>query len=250
MSEPVLYNVEILEGDLIPFEVYNPEHNRVLVFAPHPDDETLGCGGAILHHTANSHSVKVIFLTDGGRGDSLNKYQVEEYLSIRENEAKNACKVLGITDYKFCRIHDRTLGSCPSHFELIKNEIDKFRPEIIYVTSPFELNPDHRASAHLVWHAIDALKPNLDLAFYEVSTPLQPNTLIDITPFVQQKFKAAACYPSQMSVIDYSALAMALNRFRSLTIATRSNYAEAYILINSSEIIGINISDKYTINHA
>ena len=235
------------ERDLIPFKSKYLIASKVLVIAPHPDDETLGCGGSLIQHIERGEMVKVLFLTDGSGGDFLNKHDPNSYVAMREEEAIEACSILGIQDYKFMRIKDRALGSSLSHIQEIKEEIRLFDPSMIYVTSPLELNPDHRSAADLIWQAINELRCSVKLAFYEVSTPLQPNVLVDISQHEKQKRLAASCYASQMNPIDYSDLALSVNRFRSLTIASTASYAEAYFVMDSINVIGRKLKDFFTL---
>src|SRR5262245_2441565 len=48
-----------------------PGGQRVLVLAPHPDDEVIGCGGTLYKHTRAGHAVTVVYMTDGRKGDPL-----------------------------------------------------------------------------------------------------------------------------------------------------------------------------------
>ena len=68
--------------------------SRTLVIAPHPDDESIGCGGTLRQHVVDGDPVRVIFLTSGEHGghgrDPL------ETAQLRENEAINALSILGI----------------------------------------------------------------------------------------------------------------------------------------------------------
>ena len=55
-----------MEMQLIPYEsVRKIEGTRILVLAPHPDDEVFGCAGAIMRHVAAGDSVRVAVVTDG-----------------------------------------------------------------------------------------------------------------------------------------------------------------------------------------
>ena len=57
------------ESDIIPFHCSPPIGEKILVLAPHPDDETLGCGGTIRLLRKAKKQVKVIFLTSGDKAD-------------------------------------------------------------------------------------------------------------------------------------------------------------------------------------
>jgi len=235
------------ERDLVPFETSTLSGERVLVFAPHPDDETLGCGGTLIQHVRRGEMVRVVFLTDGNGGDFLGLYDPQQYIDLREEEACKACAVLGIRDFEFLRFPDRRLGSEIAHLDRVRREIIEFEPALVYVTSPLEINPDHRSAAALVWQVIAESKRNIQLSFYEVSTPLQPNILVDITQQEQQKRLAASCYSSQMNPINYTDLALSVNRFRSLTVAATCEYVEGYFVLNSLQIMGRRLKDFFTL---
>ena len=78
---------------------------RMLVFAPHPDDEVLGCGGAILSHVAAGESVRVIIATDGAFGAA----DATAYAETRQMESRAAAAVLGYGEPEFWGLPDRGL---------------------------------------------------------------------------------------------------------------------------------------------
>ena len=80
------------------------------MLAPHPDDETLGCGGAIALHCQAGDAVKVVFITDGSKGGSYPSVGQESCKRIRRDEGTQACKVLGVEDYDFWEFEDRSLA--------------------------------------------------------------------------------------------------------------------------------------------
>src|SRR5436190_1130121 len=69
---------------VIPCSQNQPE--KVIILAPHPDDETVSCGGALQAHLEHGDQVSIIVLTDG----SASSKQIEDLVKIRENEVKKA----------------------------------------------------------------------------------------------------------------------------------------------------------------
>lgn len=234
------------EMDLIPFETSTIGGDRILVMAPHPDDETLGCAGSLMRHVERGDKVKILFLTDGRGGDFEGLYDTSDYIQLREKEAANACQILGIEEFRFLRFSDRKLGHDSSHVDIIKNEITIFNPNSIYVTSPLEINPDHRAAASLVWQATHDLELTGQIVFYEISTPMQPNLLVDITEFKERKMLAASCYSSQMKQINYLDIALSMNKLRTLTVSGSSEFAEGYFVVDRIKALGKKLSDFFT----
>ena len=231
----------VSETEIIPYNVTSPWGTRVLVVAPHPDDETLGCGGTIRLLAQSEKALKVVFLTSGDKADPAHrlaqrvhqKPHITDYSALREKEAQKALRVLGITDYEFMRFPDRGLAdNYGAAFEYLRKIAEDFRPDAIYAPSMVELNPDHRVAAVIAMHlqrALGALKdPDFTrLVFYEVSTALRPNMLVDITATFGKKRQAVKKYRSQLKLINYLGHVTALNTFRSLTVQ-RARYVEAF----------------------
>src|SRR5690349_15743306 len=88
-----------------------PIGSRVMVIAPHPDDETFGCGGAIALHRQLGHPVDIVFLTNGERGIAGKK--PDEVSSIRKAEAIRATQIIGVeaAALHFLQLPDGTLNS-------------------------------------------------------------------------------------------------------------------------------------------
>lgn len=70
----------------------------ILVFAPHPDDDILGCGGSIINHIKRGNAASIIYLTSGEAANP--KIKPQKLLKIREGEAEKACQILGVSNLK------------------------------------------------------------------------------------------------------------------------------------------------------
>lgn len=225
-----LISTHLPETEIVPYNVSKPLGERILVLAPHPDDETLGCGGSIKILSNAGKAIKVIFLTRGEEADPAVKDK-EMYASMREEEALNAMKILEISDYEFLRFPDRNLyAQIDKAKDAIVKIVEDFRPDILYSPSMIELNPDHRATADI---AMDLLKIfGVRIAFYEIVTPLRPNILVDITGSFRSKRKAIKAYRSQLKITDYQRLISSMNIYRTFTLSNRIRYAEAFWVID------------------
>jgi len=224
------------ESEIFPYHISQPPGERIVVLAPHPDDETLGCGGTIRLLLKSKKSVKVVFLTSGDKADPDHKLSkadhqdshVTGYALLREKEALKALKDLGVTDYEFMRFPDRAIHeNYKEVLEKLLRITDVFMPDVIYSPSMIELNPDHRAAAAL---SLDIQKRRMDdslntgnqvplkVVFYEITVPLRPNMLIDVTPVYRIKKRAMKRYRSQTKLADYTGYITALSKVRSLTV--------------------------------
>ncbi len=205
---------------------------RVLVLAPHADDEVIGCGGAIIAHINKHHPVKVVILTDSSRGDYDGAFG-KGYTAIHENEAKEAAAVLGVKDLELWRYPDRELKADTKTVERLKVLLETYKPSVIYFPSFLEIHPDHVETSELVTKVLPLLRyDNFELYMYEVSMPLLPNIFIDITPYLEQKIKALSCYKTQLYYNDYADKAVNLSRIRSRCCKNGNKYTEAFLKID------------------
>jgi len=223
------------EIDLYPFEnSFFYGKNGILVLSPHPDDETIGCGGTIIKYTNMGIRVKIVFITDGQKGDFQKRYG-QHYICLRRSAAQKAMEILGVKEYEFWGYEDRLLYQKEKKLsKKILEEVKKFNPDLIFFPSPFEIHPDHRAIFNAVWKIRKKLKKKLVL--YEIIIGLYPNILVDITNEIEKKKKAMKCYYTELYYNNYFDKIIGLNRFRTLTLAETVRYAEGFILIDSDNI--------------
>jgi LmbE family N-acetylglucosaminyl deacetylase/glycosyltransferase involved in cell wall biosynthesis len=215
----------IREMEAIPFEPQDLRGERLLVLAPHPDDEVIGCGGLIALHLREKRPVHVVVATDGAHaGDGAQ----------REAESRAALALLGDATIEFLRFPDRNLENASELDARLAVILREWKPDLIAVPSPLEIHPDHIALSRAFCDLI-ARDPSLfaDLAvarvaFYEVSAPLRPNALVDITSAADAKYAAIEAHASQGAIRDYTSYARGLNSWRAMTLPTRVKFAEGY----------------------
>jgi LmbE family N-acetylglucosaminyl deacetylase len=205
---------------------------KVLVFAPHPDDETFGCGGSIKLHTAHGDELKVVVLTDGSAGDFLNREPNRaQYVLKREEETYRAAEILGIRDLEFWGYADAHLREEDRSFHRMKQLIRNFMPSVIYIPARTEMHIDHLAAFTQAWNAAKDARWVKKLLFYEVHTPTLPNGFVDISSVLSFKSQACQQYVSQLEVFDYQSAIVGLNAFRAMKFAPQVKYVEAFQLL-------------------
>jgi len=232
----------VQEAEIVPYHLSGPPGERVVVFAPHPDDETLGCGGTISLLVDAKKKIKVLFLTSGDKAESGGKgfsggEHNTEYSLVREREAERALGVLGVSEYEFLRFPDRGIHEhYPDALKRLLESVESFSADTIYSPSMVELNPDHRATAALSMEiqrrymrssAEGGNRVPIRIVFYEVTTPLRPNILVDIDSVYRRKKRALKRYRSQLKQRDYFGHITALNTVRALTV-NGPRYVEAF----------------------
>lgn len=205
---------------------------KILVVSPHPDDESLGCGGTLRKHVVEGDEVHVIFITSGERGGHGRPKQ--ETLYLREKEAEEAAAILGITSIEFWREKNGGFHVTKLAIERLQAKLLDFRPDIVYVTHEREMHPEHRAAARLVERALSngmAEKIRPDVYMFEVWTPLQDmDHIVDISEYVDVKRKAIQAHKTQCEVMDFDDAILALNRYRGeMHSWPGGDYAEIFV---------------------
>ena len=207
---------------------------RALVLAPHPDDEVLGCAGAIMRHVEDGDPVQVHILTDGALGASPGTANV---IAVRESESRAAAAVLGYGEPVFWQWPDRGLSCMTQLSDRLSEVIREFRPDWIYAPSWWEIHPDHAVLSRAVTTVLSRGGFAACLVLYEVGMPQQPNHLLDITGYLERKKRAMHCFASQLAQQAYDSHILALNRFRTYTLPTSVLAAEAYRVVHPGELL-------------
>lgn len=201
---------------LIPW--YHPTAQSLLVVAPHPDDEVIGCGGLLAAHSRLGGESTVLYLT------CSEQRRREEALAAQAHLA-----VTRVVELNLPEGHVKLTEQCRENVRRLLREI---QPRTIMLPSTGDPHPDHR-SAHTIFSellsaAVD--EAETELLFYETFTPLcQANAWLDITSTAQQKWAALACYASQQERYRIIEAAQHLNAFRGITTMRKHvHYAEAF----------------------
>ena len=182
---------------------------RVLVVAPHPDDETLGVGGTIAKYSAQGDEVFVLMVS-GHLPPIYSRKEYEETVS----EAYSAFSVLGVKKSEFLEIPATMIGDQPLHEvnARISKVVNDFNPHIVLCPYP-DRHIDHRLVFDSVMVATRPVGVGKDIkivAAYEtlsethwnaphIEPNFTPNWVINISDHISDKLNALECYKSQIS---------------------------------------------------
>lgn len=224
----------ITEPELVPYQALTVlPARKLLVLAPHPDDEVLGCGGLMAALLAHGASVQVVIASDGGQGGDA---------AVRERESLAAAQELGtapaVPQLEFWRLADRGLAMDTSLVPRLQHRLARSEADCVVLPSPFEIHPDHRALCLASLHALRSAGLSADVWFYEVGQPLMPDVLVDITPQIERKRAALRCFASQMAVQAYDEQMLGLNRYRAYTLGPSVSHAEAFQRVPAAAVAG------------
>lgn len=133
-----------------------------VVVAPHPDDETLGCGALIAAKRRRGAEVGVVFLTDGAA--SHPRFGADRLRALRREEGLAACSMLGVAaadvtflDFPDGHLHEHVEGAAAS----VRRIISERRPAELFVTGPTDPHRDHRAASRVVAAARRGVDPRV-----------------------------------------------------------------------------------------
>jgi LmbE family N-acetylglucosaminyl deacetylase len=211
------------------------EKARILVIAPHPDDEILGCGGTIGKFIQNGSHIKTLFLTDGSHGN--NTIEQQFLVNLRKLEAKAGLKILGSDDLEFFNFKDSELRATRETIRMMLSLIEDYHPEIIFLPFFLDNHPDHKESAVIAAHALNRYKVPVVCYCYEVWTALFPNVLIDITDMMDKKIRAIEAHESQVSHLNLVSSVIGLNSYRSLGLSEDVKFCEAFYKCSKEQFI-------------
>lgn len=183
----------------------------ILVFAVHPDDAELGCSGTILKHIALGKKVGIVDFTRGELG-------TRGTAETRDEEAAESAKILGLHVRENLRFKDGFFKNDETHqLEVIKM-VRKYQPEIILTNALHDRHPDHARAGDLANDAIflsglikvetkldgvsqAAWRPRLVLQYIQ-DRYIEPDIIIDITDFINQKEECIRAFKTQFDSKD------------------------------------------------
>jgi LmbE family N-acetylglucosaminyl deacetylase len=214
-----------------------PPGSRVLVIAPHPDDETFGCGGSIVLHRQLGHGVDIVYLSNGEAG--ITGSNQTETSRLRKEECIRAMQILNVVEgaLHFLQLPDGNLANHSGKHVVFSEIMNAVKPDIIYLPSFMERHPDH-VSANVFLRS--NLERSVTIAAYEIWTPLIANRLIDISAVMEIKQAAMQQYTSQLQALDYADAMTGINRYRGAMYGKEVRFAEAFILLSSKEYFDLN----------
>jgi LmbE family N-acetylglucosaminyl deacetylase len=173
----------------------------VLVVAPHPDDEVLGCGGTLVRHCRSGDRVTVVCVTDG-RGRPDTRADPEAYARCRRDELERAAGVLGVE-----RLHWLGLPEwCWKPAELpplLAGLLTSWSPDLLYLPSRVDFHPEHRRTAQGAALTLGR-DSTATVRVYQVTVPLTAvlvNLVCDTSSVASELTLAVEAHESQRETL-------------------------------------------------
>lgn len=179
--------------------------NKILILAAHPDDEILGCGGAIQKHKDQGNQVYVCIVTDGCSSQYPGDKKIANQKIAETQKVKQFLKIDEFFNLDFPDMKLDTVAHLDINKE-ISRIVNKIKPQIIYTHSPTDLNMDHRQVYYSTEVITRPLNDYLNKVYtYETLSSTEwrkeqafiPNTFVNIKPYIDKKIEALSLYKSE-----------------------------------------------------
>lgn len=206
---------------------------KLLIIAPHHDDEVLGVGGTIAKYAAERAEVYVAIVTEGNASECA--------------EAKAAHKLLGVKETIFLSFPAAELDTVPHRDVNIKlcDLISEIKPELLFIPFIGDIHLDHQRIFLSSLVAARPNNPNAPKAIYayetlsetnwyapHVTANFVPNVFIDISEYLETKLQAMQMYTSQIKTFPDERSEETLRALATLRGSTVNRFAaEGFYLI-------------------
>jgi LmbE family N-acetylglucosaminyl deacetylase len=171
---------------------------KILVIAPHPDDEVLGMGGTI-KKLSKKNKIILCVVSEGATA----QYKDKKMIKVRRDSCKKTAKILGISQTIFLDYPDMRLNL--SHLDInkkLEEIIEKYRPEIVYTAPKNDLNLDHQMVFNSTLVACRPKSGVKQILCYEIQgntkVPFAPNVFENIEKEFPYKIKGFKMYESEI----------------------------------------------------
>ncbi len=225
---------------------------NILVIAAHPDDEVLGCGGAIARLATEGHAVSILILGEGStaRADDPTKANARERNALHAT-AQRVGKFLGAKEVLLSKFPDNRFDTIPllTLTKVVEEQIARLHPTVVYTQHGGDLNVDHARTFRSVLTATrpmeeDSVKKILafevgsstEWAFQQFEPVFRPSVFVDIGATLEKKIEAMTMYRSEARPFPHprSGEAIRANAHRwGSSVGLRA--AEAFSLVWSRE---------------
>lgn len=244
-----------------PIQLEKTERKTILLFTPHPDDDTFCCAGTLAQLAKRGNNIHIVIYTNDDKGSYDPEMTSERLARIRKAEEEASCKVVGIptANIHWLQFHDGMLeyANPKDLVEEVTKIIRTYRPDVVMSIDPGSdyvrwHKTDHRMAANNTIDAIRAAEWHLYFPNQRLHDGLQPwhepveayfyvtakdaNYWVNIDEQVELKLAAAAAHVSQFEPAitkyrpdwDPKDLAAMKNGLRGRAVKKDGHYVEAF----------------------
>lgn len=219
--------------NLEPVVMDYPEGKRILVLAPHPDDDIFGAGGVLLKSMRNGAKVKTVCITTGEREDTTN------IIGVREEESLRVAELLG-SEVEFWRYPARRWRVVEEVKDRLLTVIKVLNPNTLFLPFLADDHEDHRRVNQLYYATCKAMTPHCEIWAYQVYSTVLPNVIVDISDVIERKLTLVKMHQSQMEHRDWAHYIRGQNAFNARWLKTSEpRYAETFFVVPAQEYLEV-----------
>ena len=185
--------------------------NKILVIAPHPDDETLGCGGTLLKYRGEGHQIYWLIVTTFTQGQGFSSKQI----STRKNEIEKVAAYYQFNDYKQLDFLTTELDIIPKKemISSISDYINFVEPDTVLLPYPYDVHSDHRAVFEAAIPCTKSFRcpfiksvrvyetlSETEFGLFPDKFSFRPNVWVDIGNHLEQKIEIMKIYQSEFGI--------------------------------------------------
>ncbi len=217
---------------------------KILVVAPHMDDEVLGVGGTICKHVQAGDEVRIIIVANRAYGHLYD----QEVIKKEEGNCLKACSILGVDKVSFLQLNDEQLDEkLINVISAIENSLGDYLPDTVYIPYQGDINQDHKAvysACQVVFRVIGRYCAKT-LLCYEVPSStdasqtlpherFSPNYYVDIEKHLDKKISAIKAYEKEIRSFPHPRSTEGLRIYsQKRGMEVGMNCAEAFVLIRN-----------------
>jgi len=217
--------------------------SKVSIITPHPDDETLGCGGTILKHKADGDSIHWLIITGMTEKQGVSPQAIKQ----RQNEIESVAHMYGFESVQNLNFPTMRLDaiSLADIINAISKVFLEIKPHTVYLPNRSDAHSDHRVVFHAAWSCCKTFRfsfirrvlmyeipSETDLAPALPESAFFPNIFSDISQYFEKKIEIMRIYKGEMKEHPFP---RSEQNIRSLAIVRGATanveYAEAFMLL-------------------
>ncbi len=224
-------------------DVSLPQARRLLIIAPHIDDDVLGAGGTLLLHSRRKDYLEVVYCTDGAKSYHPH-FKGTKLAQLRRQEAELVAKKIGYNRCHFLGQPDGSLADNKVCQEKLAKIIKMANPAVIYLPFFLDSHPDHVAISTLMTNIFASKKTeDIQILAYSVTCPLTPaasNKFVDISQTFAEKCHILDYFKSQ--TMSFAAI-LNFNCFHAILLGKKAAFVECFLELPLIQYLAL--FDKY-----
>jgi N-acetylglucosamine malate deacetylase 1 len=216
---------------------------KVLVLAPHPDDESLGCGGTLLKHRAMGDEIHWCIATSMNQSEDYSEKQKQQ----RSQVIRDVSRLYPFDSVIALDFKPAELDSVPKKdlLQSLKAMLEQLKPNIVYLPYAFDVHSDHQVVFQAMISATKSFRApyiekilcyetlsETDFALSPLNIQFQPNVFVDISLFAEKKYQILDLYSGEFKAHPFPRSIEAVKALGTLRGAqARCVVAEAFVLL-------------------